>query len=148
MSNVKKSIFIAVPVDKFGAYAKNPKDWPQWYVHLSGPDELEGDGGAGTQAEFKYSMLGIHLPVTIKVVECNTSPEKHYWRGIVEGGIAATQTMTAIAKDGGSEATLEIEYTIPGNILGKIADALILEKIQENATMATLENLKAICEAL
>ncbi|MDH7487805.1 MAG: hypothetical protein QHJ81_16220 [Anaerolineae bacterium] len=43
--------------------------------------------------------------------------------------------------------TADIEYTVPGSALGRIADRLIIERMQERAIQQTLENLKLLCEA-
>ncbi|MBF7096817.1 SRPBCC family protein [Alkalibacter mobilis] len=147
MSNLKKSIFINAPMEKVAKYGTNPKEWGHWYAHLSDPENLVGEGEAGTVGEFKYTMLGMHLPMKVEVIENTQSPEKHVWMGTFEGPLSGKQTFTYIAKDGGTEVDVDIEYTVPGSILGRIADILIIEKIQENATVATLENLKAICES-
>lgn len=148
MSSLKKSIFINAPLEKVAKYGMNPKEWEHWYAHLSGPENLAGDGEAGTIGKFMYTMLGMHLPMTVEVKECSLSPEKYVWAGTFEGPLSGTQTFTYITKDGGTEVTADIVYTVPGSILGKIADLLVVERIQENATIATLENLKVICEAM
>lgn len=148
MSNLKKSIYIDAPVEKVALYGINPKEWGHWYAHLSEPEKLVGEGEVGTVGEFKYSLLGTHLPITITVKEFNESPKEFVWIGKVDGPMAGTQKFTYTEKNGGTEVNADIEYTVPGSILGKIANLLIIEKILENSTVATLENLKAICEAM
>lgn len=147
MSNLKKSIFIDAPFEKVASYGKNPKEWAHWYAHLSEPKNLKGDGETGTVGEFTYSMLGIHLPMTVEVKEFSTTPEKQVWVGSFTGPLSGIQTVTYLTKDNGTEVTIDIDYTVPGSILGKIADLVVIEKIQENATIATLGSLKAICES-
>jgi hypothetical protein len=147
MSKGKRSILINAPFDKVAEYGKNPKEWAHWYANLSEPKKLVGDGEAGTVAEFTYSMLGMHLPMTVEVKECSSTPDKQVWVGTFTGPLSGTQTVTYLAKDNGTEVNIEIDYTVPGSILGKIADLVVIEKIQENATIATLESLKVICEA-
>lgn len=146
MSSLKETIFINAPLEKVVGYAMDPKEWAHWYAHLSEPVKLVGDGEAGTVGEFKYSILGIHLPMTVEVKDCSHSPEKHVWMGTFEGPLSGTQTFTYVAKDGGTEVIAAIDYNMPENIVGKVANLLVVEKIQENATIATLKNLKAICE--
>ena len=70
-----------------------------------------------------------------------------YWRGEFQGPITGTQTCTSIAKGDKTEMVDEIEYTIPGKVLGKIADSLVVEKMQERGLEQTLDNLKLLCEA-
>jgi len=148
MSHLKKSIFINTPLKKVVDFGTNPNKWALWYAHLSGPEKLTGEGEAGTKGEFKYSLLGIHLPMTVEVKESVTTETSHFWKGTFEGPLSGVQTFSYLSKDNGTDVTVEIEYTVPGSILGKIADVLIIEKLQENATIHTLENLKAICESL
>jgi len=148
MSHLAHSIFIDAPLDKVAKYVSNPEEWAHWYIHLSGPDKLTGKGEAGTVGEFRYSLMGMHLPMTIEVTENTIGTDRHVWRGIFRGTISGAQTCTYVSKNGGTEATIEIDYELPGNILGKAVDALLLERLQNNATKGTLENLKVMCEAL
>lgn len=148
MSRLTKSIFIDAPLEKVAEYGKNPNGWAHWYAHLSEPKKLVGDGEVGTVGEFTYSMLGMHLPMMVEVKEWSAGPDKYVWSGTFEGPLSGTQKVTYLPNGDGTDVTLEIEYTVPGNIFGKIADLILLEKVQENATVATLENLKAFCEAM
>jgi len=45
-----------------------------------------------------------------------------------------------------TEVTAEVDYKIPG-VLGKVADDLVVERIQERAIEHTLANLELLCEA-
>ncbi len=38
-----------------------------------------------------------------------------------------------------------LEYTVPGKLLGKVADRLIIERMMERNMENTLENLNALC---
>jgi len=51
-----------------------------------------------------------------------------------------------VPKDGDTEVTAEIEYTVPGAALGKIANRLIVERMRARSLEQTLENLKLLCE--
>ncbi len=148
MSSLRESIFINAPLGKVAGYGMDPKEWAHWYAHLSEPIKLTGDGEAGTVGEFKYTILGVHLPMTVEVKECSHGSDKHVWKGTFEGPLSGTQTFTYLDKDGGTEVVADIEYDMPENIIGKVANLLVVEKIQENATIATLKNLKAICESM
>lgn len=147
MSLLKQSIFINAPLEKVFAYATNPKDWSNWYAHLTGPEKLSGNGEAGTVGEFKYILVGQHLPMTIEVKEKSQTADHAIWRGTFDGLLHGVQLFAYQAKDGGTDLTVDIEYSVPGNIFGKIMDLVLIEKLQTNSTTHTLENLKAICES-
>jgi uncharacterized membrane protein len=60
--------------------------------------------------------------------------------------MSGTQTFTYTPEENGTHIDVEIEYTVPGSVLGRIANSLFIEKLQENATDQTLANLKAMLE--
>ncbi len=146
MAVVKKGVFIDAPIEKVFKHAIDPMKWDQWYAGLSGPEKISGDGGSGTVTEFHYSMVGFRLPITIKVEEVTSSTEQCVWKGSFDGGISGTQVFTYTKKDNGTQVEALIDYTVPGKVLGKIANKLVVEKMQENSTEQTLSNLKALLE--
>ncbi|NTW72864.1 MAG: SRPBCC family protein [Eubacteriaceae bacterium] len=147
MSVIKKSIFINAPLEKVYNYTTaNPEEWSHFYVNLTGPEKLTGKGEAGTVGEFKYNMLGLHFDMTIEVVESKIAAERALWIGNFKGPIFGTQRSIYVPKDGGTELTIEIESTRPESILKRIANSLIVDRMQENALVHTLENIKTVCE--
>jgi coenzyme Q-binding protein COQ10 len=146
MPVVKKSIDIAAPVNSVFAIAVDPTRWEHWYSGLSSPDQITGAGGPGSVIATHYAMMGMRLPIQIKVLDVEASSDKSVWKGNFTGGISGTQTFTYTPKEKNTHVDVEIDYTVPGSILGKIANSLFIEKLQENATEQTLANLKALVE--
>jgi len=66
--------------------------------------------------------------------------------GRVEGAITAEQTFVYAPEGGGTRLTVEIDYTVPGGGLGKLADKLVMERFNEQSADQTLEALKRLCE--
>jgi coenzyme Q-binding protein COQ10 len=147
MAHLKKSISIRAPVEAVYAVARDPNRWPTWFVGMSEIEKLTGAGEVGTAVEFSYAMAGMHFPVTVEVTGDQVSPERARWQGTIRGPLAGEQTWTYTPRDGDTDVTAEIEYTVPGRALGKIADRLIVERMQERSLEQTLENLKSVCEA-
>ena len=147
MAHVKKSILIHAPVEKVYAVARDPSRWPSWYDGMGEIEKLTGDGGVGTIVEVSYTMAGMRFPVTIKVLEDHIDPEGARWSGKIEGPLAGEATWTYVPKNGDTAVTTDIEYTVPGKALGKIANKLIVERTQERSLEQTQENLKMLCEA-
>ncbi len=147
MAHIRKSILINAPIDKVFAFARDPNRWNAWFVGLSEPAEIKGKGEVGTTVKQNFTMAGLSFPMTIRVVDERVGPKDSYWRGEFQGPITGTQTCTSIAKGDKTEMVDEIEYTIPGKVLGKIADSLVVEKMQERGLEQTLDNLKLLCEA-
>ncbi|MFQ3662885.1 MAG: SRPBCC family protein [Chloroflexaceae bacterium] len=147
MAHVRKSILIHAPVEKVFAFAGDPKNWAAYWVGLGEPEEQTGEGEVGTVVKHSYLMAGVRFPVTSRVLENATGPEGARWRGAIEGPLSGEQTWTYARREGDTEVTADIQYTVPGSVLGRIADRLIIERMQERSIAQTLENLKLLCEA-
>ncbi|MDE4084415.1 SRPBCC family protein [Planococcus maritimus] len=146
MWNIKKSVYIDRPIDEVYHYAINPNDWFQWYAGLSEPENLVGQGETGTTMDMKYTMLGMHLPIEVEVVETGKDGSGYIWRGTVKGAITSDQFWTYIPEGKGVEISLDMNYELPGKLVGKVANKLIIQKLMNNSMEQTLNNLKAVCE--
>lgn len=147
MTHIRKNIFIDAPVEKVYAFARDPENWNKFIVGLSEPETLKGKGEVGTTVKQNYTVAGIPFPVTTKVLTDNPGPKNALWKGQIEGPLDGTQEWTYTAKGEGTEVLIVIDYTVPGKALGKFADRLLIERMQEKAMEHTLENLKLFCEA-
>jgi uncharacterized membrane protein len=102
---------------------------------------------SSTVVTHSYLMAGVHFPVTTKVLEHRSESDgSFYWKGENEGSLAGWTSWDYRPKDDGTVVILELEYTVPGSVLGKVADRLFVERSQERAAHHTLENLKQLTE--
>lgn len=147
MAHFQKKTFIEAPIEKVYAFARDPKHWHDWWVGLREPESISGTGEAGTIVKHHYKLAGISFPVTSTVTEDRPGPKEARWRGTFEGPLSGKHEWVSTAKGNGTELTVDIEYTIPGAALGRIADRLLIERLQEKAMEHTLENMKLMCEA-
>lgn len=84
----------------------------------------------------------------IEVTECKrTDDGGAIWSGDITGSFPTKQTSRYVAKDGGTELTFDIDSVPPETLFTKILDKLVTDKMEENSTQHTLENIKAICES-
>lgn len=147
MARLKKSISINAPVDKVHNTARDPHGWPTWYAGLGEEEEVQGDGGPGTKATHRYTMAGVGFSVETEVTEDRTNDDGScFHRNEFSGPLNGWQTWEYRPTDGGTEVTVEIDYTVPGKVLGKFADKLIVEKMQEREVQESLERLKLLVE--
>lgn len=147
MWHVKKNIFIDRSVREVHQYATNPAYWYQWYAGLSEAENLMGKGGKGTSLELKYSFFGRYLALHVLVVENARLDDGYVWRGLITGAFDATQTWRYLPKEGGTEIHFEMDYELPGSILGKMANTIYIKKLMNNSVEQTLQNLKDISES-
>ncbi|WP_223635408.1 SRPBCC family protein [Planococcus sp. 4-30] len=146
MWNIKKGIYIDRPIDEVYQYAIDPTHWFQWYVGLSEPENLVGKGETGTTMDMKYTMLGMHMPIKVEVLETSKNGDSYSWKGTVKGAVTSQQFWTYVPEGEGTEITLDMDYELPGKLIGKVANTLIIKKLMDNSVEQTLSNLKAICE--
>jgi coenzyme Q-binding protein COQ10 len=148
MAHLKDSIVIAAPVEKVHGFASDIKKWPVWYVGLGEAESVEGNNSPGTVIKQSYTFMGMHIPVTSTVVENSTDADGgRHWKVENEGSLAGWQTWDYLPKEGGTLVEVDMEYAVPGSVLGKVADRVFIEKSQERALRHTLENLKQLTEA-
>lgn len=148
MTRIKDSIFINAPVDKVHAMATDPHGWETWYVGLGEAQKVEGEGGMGTIVHHSYLLAGLHFAVTTEVTQNSKDVNGAYhWKSLFEGRLAGWQNWDYEPKEGGTQVTAEIEYTMPGSVLAKIANRQFVEKMQGRHTRHTLENLKHLMES-
>lgn len=147
MHKINQSIRINKTPKEAYSIARNPASWSTWFNGLSGPDQLKGSGEKGTVGEFTYTLVGFHFPVTVEVTEDYSGDDGCRWCSDLKGPLAGNQSYDYQPIEGGTELKVEIEYTIPGKALGKLANRLIIERMQEKSVHQTLENLKMLCES-
>ncbi|MGT2462984.1 SRPBCC family protein [Sinomonas atrocyanea] len=148
MGHIKVGTSIDAPVERVVEVAADPKHWASWWVNLGEAEKIEGDGGAGTVVEHKYLMAGVPFHVTTRVAESGPTPSGgHRIRIEFEGPLRGWQVWDYEPNGAGTEVTAEFDYNVPGRAIGKFADELIIERMQERAREQTLENLKLLVEA-
>ncbi|HLA82178.1 MAG TPA: SRPBCC family protein [Thermoleophilia bacterium] len=152
MTHIHDSITINAPVDRVYALARNPRKWSTWWVGLSDPKKVKGDGSSGTEVEQDYLVAGFPFHIKNRVLDDRVDPDgTAHWRGVFEGKIHGEQKWDYVpSDDGGTLVNADIDYSLQSNaigeLLGRVADRLIIERMEERAIHQTLENLKFMVE--
>lgn len=148
MGHIKDSIHIDAPVEKVDKFTDDPNNWPTFMEGMGAPDKITGDGGVGTVVEFTLLFAGVHLRETSRIVEVRRNPDGGgHVRYDIVGAMPASQTWDLKPENGGTLISMEMEYTLPGSVLGKVADRLVGEKMSERDIHHSLENLKLLMES-
>ena len=148
MAHLTESIHINAPAAKVHAIAADPHKWSTWFVGLGEAESIEGDNSPGTVVKHKYLVSGVHVPITTKVTDNRAGDDgSFFWRADNEGGFAGWHTWSYEPRGEGTLVSVEMEYEVPGSVLGKVADRLFVERNQQRALRHTLENLKELSES-
>ncbi len=126
MAHLKHTLLIHAPVDAIDTIVRDPHRWSEFWVGMSDPVRVFGDGGPGTKAEFTQLMMGVRLRVIDRTVEERHNPDGSTdWRWQFEGATWGWLTCHHEPRDEGTEITTEFDYALPGSVLGKVADRLL-----------------------
>jgi hypothetical protein len=148
MAHLKETLFIDTPVASLDSIVGDYRQMPRFWVGLSEPESMVGGPGAGGEAKFTQLMMGVHMHLHMRTTE-----ERHetdgstFWRWEFEGTTSGFITCLHQPKDGGTQITTDFEYTVPGAVLGKIADRVLVERIQKRDFRHSLETLKLLAES-
>lgn len=142
MKTLRNDIHINASIDEVHNFGKDPKHWDEWYENLIGPTKVTGTGEVGTIVEFEYSLMGIHVPITLEVIE----DARDHWVARFSGGMEGEQIVNLVKEGDGSHVEMIYNYTLKNKVLDKISDMRIMEKMLNRSMKHTIENWKTICE--
>lgn len=143
VAHIEKSIVIDAPIERVFGIAAQVERIPEWFPIDVRNSSVKVAEKGGTY-EWTYTMLGMKFDGKGEFVEV-TPGERVYLK--TEGGIPSTfDYRYAREGDAKTRVSVTIDYEVPGKLLGKIADKLIVERVNENTAEHALKNLKSLCE--
>ena len=142
MAKVERTITIKAPVEKVFSYLDEPTNLPEVWPGFVEAKDVKRLPSGGNSFGWAYKMAGMRFEGTGETTEYVANE-----RTVVKtkGGIESTATWTYQPEDGGTKLTLEVEYTVPIPLLGKLAEALIV-KLNQNEADVVMTNLKTRME--
>ena len=147
MAYLRESIHIDAPMDQVWSYAHDFHHWANFMVGMAEPSRISGDGGVGSEVDFTILLAGVRLRETVRSVEDRQDPDgTSHWRATVSGPSSGWMVWDYKAEVGGTQIDVEWEYSVPASVLGKLADRLVVEKMQAREMHNSLENLKLLME--
>jgi len=144
MVKTAKSITIKAPVEKVFDYISEPTNLPEIWPSLVEIKDVQKLPSGGTRDRWVYKMAGIRLEGTSESEDAECIPNQRIVSK-TKGGVESTMTWMFQPEAGGTKMTLEVEYTVPIPVLGKLAEAIIV-KMNEHEGELILANLKARME--
>jgi len=117
--------------------------WPDWYPGMTKIDITAPFPEAGGKVAFKVKSAGMSTPITETVID--------YQPGKLQllqmDGMLSGRARWELTPEGeGTRVTTTFDYTLPGGVLGKIADALIVRRLNAKSLQDALRNFKALVE--
>lgn len=143
MAKIKKSISINAPVGKVYSYFEEPTNLPEVWPGMIEVSDVVRTGGELQSYRWVYKMAGMKFQGESRVTE--QIPNQ---RTVTEnkGGIDSTIITSYQTEGNGTRLEMEADYALPGALLGKLAQPLIL-KMNESEAETLLANLKIRMES-
>jgi len=143
MAKISKSVSIHAPVSQVFEFVTHAEHLPEIWPSMVEVSNVQRKPDGAHSFNWVYKMAGIHFKGHAETVEVEQNR-----RAVVknEKGIPSTFYWTYAGEDGVTKVTMEVEYTMPGKLLGKLAGPF-LEKVNEREAETLLGNLKHRMEA-
>lgn len=146
MSHIARSIIINTQLPKVFDYVTKSDNWTRYVTSLVDVRNVSNKvPEAGTTFEWTYRMLGMNFTGKGSV----TGYEKNKMFAMkMEGAFPIKETYHFEEDKGNTKLSFEIDYEVPGQLLGVIANRLVIEKLNIKEVETVLEKVKALCEAI
>ncbi len=143
MAKLKKSVTINAPVKKVFDYMADPKNLPEVWPSMVEVKDVKPSPKGGYDFSWTYKMAGIRIEGASVTTEFIA--DRH---NVTEStkGIQSKFTWDYKPEAGGTKLDVQVEYTVPVPVLGKLAEAFIIKQ-NDHEFDALLANLKARMEA-
>ena len=142
MVKIAKSITINAPVEKVFDYMNDPTHMPEFWPSLVEVKDVRPSTTGGKDFGWVYKLAGMRFEGASESIE-HVGNQRMVTKSTK--GINTTFVWTYEPQNGGTKLTLEIEYTIPVPLLGKLAEGFIVN-MNEREADTLLANLKARLE--
>jgi uncharacterized membrane protein len=142
MAKVKGSVHIEAAPEQVLETVLDIPGLPAVMPSLEKVWDVQGHG-VGCTYQWQYKMSGVSFEGGAEIMEAGAG-------GVTlktSGGIPSTWVYQFTPAAGGTDVKLSVEYTMPGSVLGAIADRLVVERQNQKEVNQALANIKARLEA-
>jgi carbon monoxide dehydrogenase subunit G len=137
MEKISRKSTIDAGVEKVFSYISNPVNQLEWLPGITSVRNVSGEGKAQTFG-WTYKMVGLSLTGKTETVEY--VPNKKI---VIKtsGGVTSTWTWQFSKVGNKTDLDLNLEYTVPVPVLGKLAEKLVIRQNSREASLA-MANIK------
>jgi uncharacterized membrane protein len=142
MVKMTKSVTINAPVAKVFAFMGQPTNLPEIWPSMAEIKNVQPSPVGGYNWGWVYKMAGVRFDGASETTEFISNQ-----RVVTKStkGIESKFVWMYEPKDSGTKVTVEVEYTVPIPLLGKLAEAFIVKQNEREADVM-LANLKSRME--
>lgn len=143
MAIVQRNIQIEASPRETMAVLSDASRWPDWYPGMTEIDIAAPFPEQGGRVTFKVKSAGMSMPIEETVLEYQ--PEK--LQLLQMEGMLSGRARWELAPEGdATRLTTTFDYALRGGVLGRVADALVVKRMNAKSLEEALRNLKALVE--
>lgn len=141
MQHIHKSIDINAPAQRVFDFLLDPRNLPSVWPGLEEVSNVNLEQGA-LEYDWVYKMAGMHFRGHSSTQEIQPGKLLRWHAG---GALDASFRWALEGRDGTTTFTVDVDYTLPGKVLGRIAEVLAA-KTNERESETFLGNVKSRME--
>ena len=143
MAVVKRKVQVKASPQRTMDLLSDASRWPDWYPGMS---DIKIDAPfpeKGGKVTFKVKSAGVSMPITETVLDYQSGKLQLFQMS----GMLSGQARWEVGPEGdGTLLTTTFDYSLPGSVFGKVADALFVERLNAKSLEQGLDNFKALVE--
>ena len=143
MAIVQRDVHInAPPLETMGLLSEATR-WPDWYPGMVQIDVSAPFPQKGGKVDFKVKSAGMSMSITETVLDYQPGELQLLQ---MEGMLSGQARWQLTPEGDGTHVTTTFDYALPGGVFGKIADALVVKRMNTKSLEQGLHNFKDVVE--
>jgi uncharacterized membrane protein len=143
MAIVQRDVHInAPPLETMGLLSEATR-WPDWYPGMVQIDVSAPFPEKGGKVDFKVKSAGMSMSISETVLDYQPGELQLLQ---MEGMLSGLARWELTPEGNGTHVTTTFDYALPGGVFGKIADALVVKRMNSKSLEQGLRNFKDVVE--
>jgi uncharacterized protein YndB with AHSA1/START domain len=143
MAVVQRNVQIKASPQETMALLSDATRWPSWYPGMTEITVAAPFPEKGGKVVFKVKSAGVSMPITETVLEYQPGKLQVLQ---MQGLLSGRARWEVTPESDGTRLTTTFEYALPGGAFGRLADSLIVKRMNTNSLEQGLQNFKALLE--
>ena len=143
MAIVQRNVQITASPQETMVLLDDASRWPDWYPGMTDLDITAPFPAVGGKVAFKVKSAGISMPITETVLDYQPGKLQLFE---MDGMLSGRARWELTPEGDGTRLTTTFDYALPGGVFGKIANALIVKRINAKSLEEALRNFRALVD--
>lgn len=143
MPRLETYITIRAPIEKIFDAIIDPEVISKW-PPIHAISNVKGNPGEKeSSADYTYRVPGLKFKQTMAVLEVD-KPRRIVWK--MSGSFVGKWVQTLESQQEGTRVDTKVDYIVRGGVIGRMADRLFLQRINQRNLEIGSAGLKEVCE--